>query len=367
MIQDTLKLGLAFDQEINDVSVKLLSPFVFRPGFTNQVDVYLKNLSYNDRIIDFDLTLDDKVTLVNSSYAPYDVNGNEVSYKDLLLNGRGQKLITLTLETEVDAIIGDLISLAANIELKSFADNDPSNNSHVLSDTIRGSYDPNDKAVKPNEDIVYDQNVLDQELIYTIRFQNTGNYPADFVILRDTFENNLDPSPLDIMSYSHPREWQIKEGSVLEVTFPNINLPDSTVSEELSQGYVTFKLGLNSDISIGTAISNKASIYFDYNPPIVTPTIITNIVEPVSSTTDINQSFTIVPNPSNDYILLKDVPLSNAIYEFFDLKGKLISRGNVSTIDNSRIQVSHLPTGQYILVLKSLISKEIYSSSFVKI
>lgn len=367
MNQDTLKLGLAFDQEINDVSVKLLSPFVFRPGFTNQVDVYLENLSYNDRMIDLDLTLDDRVNLINSSYAPSDLNGNEVSYDDLLLNGRGQKLITLTLETEVNAIIGELVSLTANVELNSYQDNDLLNNSHVLSDTIRGSYDPNDKAVMPNENIVYDQNGVDQELIYTIRFQNTGNYPADFVILRDTFEHNLDPTSIDIMSYSHSCEWQIKEGRVLEVKFPNINLPDSTVSEEFSQGYVTFKLGVNPDISIGTTISNKASIYFDYNPPIVTSTIITNIVEPVTSTIDIKQSFTIVPNPTKDYIVLKDVPLSNATYEFFDLKGKLVSKGNISTMENLKIHVGHLSTGQYILVLKSLISKEIYSSSFIKI
>ena len=285
-IQDTLKLGLVFDQEINDVSVKLLSPFVFRPGFTNQVDVYMENLSYNDRMINLYLTLDDRVAFVNSSYAPFDINGNEVTYDDILLNGRGQKLITLTLETEVNAIIGELVDLVANIELKSFPDNDPSNNSHVLSDTIRGSYDPNDKAVMPNEDIVYDENVLDKELIYTIRFQNTGNYPADFVILQDTFENNLDPSSIDIMSYSHPCEWQIKEGRVLEVKFPNINLPNSTVSEELSQGYVTFKLGVNSDISIGTTISNKASIYFDYNPPIITETVVSEIVDPAELDVD---------------------------------------------------------------------------------
>ena len=362
-----IQLGISFDKEVNDVGIKILSPFVFRPGFNTVIDLYLENLSYNDRIIRVGLIFDDKLTLKNSSYSPYSLSGNNLSYEDIFLNGRDSKIITLIFETEVNSNIGDIISLTSYVELKNNIDIDSSNNSYNLIDTIRGSFDPNDKSVHPNADIIYDQNILNQELLYTIRFQNTGNYPAEFVILRDTFEMTLDPNSIDILSYSHPCEWQIKNGRVLEVKFANINLPDSTVSVELSQGYVTFKLKLNQNVAKGSVIANKASIYFDYNPPIVTERIITNIVEPSSIDPSIKPSFRIVPNPSFNDIILKDIPFSKAGFEIYDMAGNVVSKGIITSSDNTKININHLTTGQYIITLKSQISKEIYSSGFIKI
>jgi len=362
-----IQLGISFDKDVNDVGIKILSPFVFRPGFNTLIDLYLENLSYNDRMIRVGLIFDDKLTLKNSSYSPYNLSGNNLSFEDIFLNGRDSKIITVIFETEVNSNIGDIIRLTSNVELKNNIDIDSSNNSYVLIDTIRGSFDPNDKSVHPNADIIYDQNILDKELLYTIRFQNTGNYPAEFVILRDTFEMTLDPNSIDILSYSHPCEWQIKDGRVLEVKFANINLPDSTVSEELSQGYVTFKLKLNQNVAKGSVIANKASIYFDYNPPIVTEKIITNIVEPSSIDPPIKPSFTIVPNPSFNDIILKDIPFSKARFEIYDMVGNVVSKGIITTSENIKININHLTTGQYIITLKSQISKEIYSSTFVKI
>lgn len=363
-----IQLGISFDKEINDVGIKILSPFVFRPGFTTQIDLYLENLSYNDRLISVGLILDDKLTLISSSYSPYNLSGNNLSYEDIFINGRDSKIISLIFETEVNSNIGDLIRLTSNVALDNYMDIDSSNNAYDLIDTIRGSYDPNDKSVHPNADIIYDQNILDQELLYTIRFQNTGNYPADFVILRDTFEMTLDPNSIDILSYSHQCEWQIKDGRVLEVKFPNINLPDSTISEVLSQGYVTFKLKLNQNVATGTVIANKASIYFDYNPPIVTERVITSIVVPLSSIDPtIKPSFTIVPNPSFNDIIIKDIPFSKARFEIFDMAGNVVSKGIITSSDNTKININHLTSGQYIITLKSQTSKEIYSSSFIKI
>jgi hypothetical protein len=53
---------------------------------------------------------------------------------------------------------------------------------------------------------------------------------------------------------------------------PEVYLPDSTVSNELSQGYVSFYIQARSNLSHGTALYNTAEIYFDNNPAIVTNT-----------------------------------------------------------------------------------------------
>jgi hypothetical protein len=64
--------------------------------------------------------------------------------------------------------------------------------------------------------------------------------------------------------------------------FPNINLPDSTNNEPESHGYIQYKIKRNAGLSPGTAISNKASIYFDFNAPIVTNTVTNNICTAVN-------------------------------------------------------------------------------------
>ena len=366
-ISSQVQFGLSFDKEANDVGIKILNPFVFRPGFTNQIDLYLENFSINDQILSLDLELDEKLSLINSTFAPYTLNGNSLTYDDISLLGRETKIISLIFKTDVNATIGDLVNLISTINLKNQVDVNLENNLYQLIDTIRGSFDPNDKSVQPSTSIVYNEQLSDQELLYTIRFQNTGNYPAEFVILRDTLEDNLDLNSIDVLSYSHTCEWKIKEGRVLEVVFPNINLPDSTSNKELSQGFVVFKLNLSDNLISGASIKNKASIYFDFNKPIVTETVRTNIVEPTAIKTNVQTSFTIMPNPTNDYIILKDIPFSKANFEIFDLSGNLLSKGKVNALEELKISINHLTSGQYIILLQDNLSMKMYSSSFVKI
>jgi len=235
-----------------------------------------------------------------------------------------------------------------------------------LIDTIVGSYDPNDKLVYPNSNLTYDENIKDQELLYTIRFQNTGNYPAEFVRLKDTIEVDLDISTIEVLSYSHPCEWQVRDGRILDVYFPNINLPDSTVSEELSQGYVTFKMKADEEITIGSSLENTASIYFDYNPPIVTETVVSKIVAPTSIEQSELSSFSIVPNPASNFITLFSVPFADADYDIIDGSGRLVARGHLDGSDHAKIDVGHLTPGQYMIHVKDAGSSTSYISKFVK-
>lgn len=85
---------------------------------------------------------------------------------------------------------------------------------------IVGSHDPNDKQVIPENLPVtqIDSTALD----YVIRFQNTGNYQADFVVLLDTLALGLDLSTLRLTNSSHPCTWQLYESRLLEIRFDDI-------------------------------------------------------------------------------------------------------------------------------------------------
>lgn len=138
---------------------------------------------------------------------------------------------------------------------------------------VLGAYDPNDKQVSPKGAPVSDLTpVTERRFTYTVRFQNTGNYPAARVLITDTLPALLDPLSLAVTHASHNVQAFIYEG-VLYLDHPGILLPDSTSDPEGSQGQVVFSLGARSQATIGDEILNTAYIYFDQNPPIVTNTV----------------------------------------------------------------------------------------------
>lgn len=140
-----------------------------------------------------------------------------------------------------------------------------------LSELIRCSYDPNDKRVRPSRP-QYDENLtlFDETLQYTIRFQNTGNDTAFLVVIDDYLSPDLDWSTFRPISASHPYTSRLFDSGLVRFTFDDIELPDSTTNEIGSQGYVTFRINAIDSLEENTSIKNKAEIYFDFNPAIIT-------------------------------------------------------------------------------------------------
>ncbi len=132
------------------------------------------------------------------------------------------------------------------------------------------SYDPNDKNGFPrgvDAEHYIDQNV---ELEYIVRFQNTGTAPALNIDIRDTLSALLDPTTFRPGVSSHGFTWDIQGNGVIVLHFSGINLPDSSVSQVLSQGFVQFRVQQDKDVALGSQITNTAAIYFDNNAPVIT-------------------------------------------------------------------------------------------------
>ena len=85
---------------------------------------------------------------------------------------------------------------------------------------------------------------------------------------------------------SHPFVYSVDGQGVLTFTFNNIMLPDSNTDEPGSHGLIQFTIDQDPSNVIGTVIENTAEIYFDFNPAIVTNTVINTIV----TITDINEN-----------------------------------------------------------------------------
>ncbi|MEM1119064.1 MAG: FG-GAP-like repeat-containing protein, partial [Bacteroidota bacterium] len=157
-------------------------------------------------------------------------------------------------------------------------------NAEIVSDTTENhsfltcAYDPNDKLVQPDRTAEENYAKFGEPLIYTIRFQNTGNDTAFNVVIRDQLDDNLDWSSLTVLSSSHPQSTLLDENGEVAFHFNDILLPDSIVNEPLSHGFIKFSLHPKPNLPENTVISNTGRIYFDFNPPIITNTIQNTLV-----------------------------------------------------------------------------------------
>ncbi|MCC6463273.1 MAG: HYR domain-containing protein [Saprospiraceae bacterium] len=138
---------------------------------------------------------------------------------------------------------------------------------------IVSSFDPNEKLAFP---VGYsDQHLIEPNtsLSYQLGFQNTGTDTAFLIVLRDTLSPLLDPATIRMGASSHPYTWNLEGAGVLTVRFEQVLLPDSTTNEPASHGFVRFDIAQKRDNPIGSVLENRAGIYFDINPVVLTNTV----------------------------------------------------------------------------------------------
>ena len=112
----------------------------------------------------------------------------------------------------------------------------------------------------------------------------------------DTLSSLLDVSTFKEINHSHADVISFN-GHVATFNFPNINLIDSTTNDTSSIGWIQYKIKPISGLPNGTHITNRASIYFDYNAPVLTPTASTWFGNVGINETGNTNLINIYPNP----------------------------------------------------------------------
>lgn len=107
-----------------------------------------------------------------------------------------------------------------------------------------------------------------------------------------------------------------------------------------------FKIKTKSTLAVGNTFSNTATIYFDYNAPIITNTH-TTTVENVLAVQEngISAGISVYLNPATDFIIIDSKEKIGKI-QIFDIAGRLVltTSGNANRID-----IHQLKPGNYIL------------------
>ncbi|MCP4442989.1 MAG: T9SS type A sorting domain-containing protein [Aureispira sp.] len=225
------------------------------------------------------------------------------------------------------------------------------------------AWDPNDKQAQPKgyeaPHYIYDYTQLD----YHVRFQNTGSDTAFRVVIRDPLSLHLDPSSIQMGASSHPYTWRIYGDGILEVTFDNIMLPDSNVNEPASHGFIKFRIDQATNNPLGTVINNQASIYFDYNPAILTNTTFHTIGDNFVTVilTDVEEAekeeevaIKVIPNPfqTEATIKVEGKDYQNLELKVYDTMGRQVVQSS-STNNQFQVYKKDLSTGIFIFQVLS--------------
>jgi uncharacterized repeat protein (TIGR01451 family) len=234
---------------------------------------------------------------------------------------------------------------------------------------IACSFDPNDKAVDPPGVDVEHYTLMDEELQYTIRFQNTGNDTAFNVMITDMLDANLDLATLQIIASSHPVSLQISQSGEMKFMFSNILLPDSIVDEPGSHGYVVYKVKHSSGIPEGTTIYNTAYIIFDSNPAVVTNTTYNNLVTQIPtgiSEKSLASNGYIYPNTVTDqaWIILHDRTQDKHLVSIYNSIGEELLTETFT--GNQFLLKEKVQAGIYFVSVSDAEGKPIYCSRFIK-
>lgn len=215
--------------------------------------------------------------------------------------------IWVTFDALVGAQLGSSTIEFVSVNPVTGIDNNNSNNTDTVHQIVIGSWDPNNKLVDytntndPNFQMV-SSTTPDQEIRYTINFQNTGTAPAHNVVVVDEMSSNLDVNTYQFIGSSHNCQI-IRNGHTTTYKFMNIMLPDSTNNEPASHGFISYKLNALSSLNIGDQIIDYANIYFDFNAPVLTEDAVITVVGPTAAGSILNNNPVYVyPNPAEDVV-----------------------------------------------------------------
>jgi uncharacterized repeat protein (TIGR01451 family) len=291
------------------------------------------------------LVMDSLLSYVSCAVPPTVISGQTLKWAYNNLAPGASAGFLLHLGCDSNAVLGNYTNSLLKIE--PFAtDLDTSNNTVHLHQLLSASFDPNDKFVSPQGNIP--SGTL---LNYNIHFQNTGNAAATTVILRDTLDSDLDPMSFMLTASSHPVKFSMTGNGIVNFYFYGINLPYSSQNNAGSNGWVSYSIRTKNSLTPGTMINNRAGIYFDNNPVVLTNTT-QNMIHIETYSPLITQSgnvYTIHPNPTRDRIEISfqsSVNNDRVDVAILSVDGKLMMQEK-QIVSGKMIDLSQLPSGVY--------------------
>lgn len=351
--------GIEVQQNVNDLRVSLNSGPV-RPGFNAHYWLGYQNVgttTINAATLTF--TPSAALSFVSSTPAPDNTTTSTLEYNlgNLAPGASGYVYVTLNAAAPPVTNIGDIVTSTVTVDPTS-GDYTPSDNVDTLTQTIVGSYDPNDKAVFPAGTDEAGTILPTETLRYLVRFQNTGTYYAEDVRVEDTLSSQLDIVSFRTLDASHTYNYSIDPVTNAVVWyFDDIMLPDSNANEPMSHGFISFEVDVIDweQVPNGSEINNTAHIYFDFNEAIVTNTTRTTFDRTVGiAELAAVEASKLYPNPVSGTAVIEFASEGRDYHvRVVDLTGKVVLNTNPVSTDRIELDLTDLNGGMYLYEIVS--------------
>jgi uncharacterized repeat protein (TIGR01451 family) len=318
-----------------------------RPGFQYSNVIYYKN--YGNQTISsgaITFTKDNAISITSTSpVTTATANGFTYNFANLLPNEERYIYVYMQVPVIPTVSLGQLVANSVTTTIPS-GDMNVANNASTLTQTIVGSWDPNDKTESHGEKIVHSTFSSNEYLTYTIRFENTGTAEAINIRVNDVLDSQLDENSIRMVNASHPYVLD-KVGSTLNCKFDGVNLPPSVANTQIGHGYIVFQVKPKAGFAVGDIIPNTANIYFDFNPAIVTNTVTTEFVTTLAINEFDTNSVSIYPNPVHANLNLTNSSKIDFV-EVISVLGQKVLIQNVNDFD-TKINMGSLEKGIYFV------------------
>jgi hypothetical protein len=343
-------------QTLNDLEVLITPNGNPRPGFAYGNTISFKNKgteTVSSGTIAFTKSPVVSIVSISQTGTITTSSGFDYTFSNLAPNEQRYIYVQMQVPTIPTVSLGDIITNSITIEPLT-GDAFPANNNASLSQAIIGSYDPNDKAEAHGGKIVFDDFTANDYLYYTIQFENTGTANAEFIRVEDALHADLDENTFEMLNASHPVNTR-REGSQLTWHFFDINLPPSSININDGHGFVHFRIKPKASYAIGDIIPNTASIFFDYNPAIVTNTFDTEFIEFLGTSDFENTDIVLYPNPTTNHVAVSLINTTRSINKIvlYNLLGKVVKTVPIQPNENVTLDISNLSKGVYLVEINS--------------
>ena len=326
-----------------------------RPGFNTWISSYYRNQGTTPVAATLTLTYDPLLIFTHSqSNGVHNAVNHTVTwtFPNLTPSSISARVRAFFI-VPANATLGQLVTSSVTITPLQ-GDINQANNDDYCTRTVTGSWDPNDKQVRPGEG---PEGYIDgdERLTYNVRFQNTGTDTAFTVVLKDKIDPNLDLSTFQMHGSSHQYSLIINKNREAVWTFNNILLPDSNINEPESHGNIQYSIMPQTGLQPGQRIENTAEIYFDFNPAVITNTTVNTIREATAIDGNlIFDGFQVSPNPSKDLVQILFVNPFQVTHKFslMDAQGKRLQH-RTTTDSEIKVDLSSYPQGVYFYRLEA--------------
>ncbi|MCB0696777.1 MAG: T9SS type A sorting domain-containing protein, partial [Chitinophagaceae bacterium] len=322
---------------------------LFRPVATSTLTLHAYNNGCGSQNGTITLHLSKKYAYRSASRPPTGVSGNTITWNVSNLSIGNNATIYVYADAaigttlKVDDTICNTVAIAPVLN-----DVNLSNNTIYQCDRVRASFDPNDKGVFPSGDIS-----PGTKLTYTINFENLGDDTAFNIYILDTLSDMLDAGSFQILHSSHAISHVMQDPpggqKVVRFEFKNINLPYKN-TPAFNKGFVQFSINAKSGLPPLTQINNRAGIYFDINPAVMTNSTENRVTPVAVSDIDVTAEYSLFPNPVKDILTVETEPNGFESLTLLNSMGQVVTKQQV-TGRSSYINMMSLPAGLYYIQL----------------